>query len=183
MTDKIQEDKLLEEAFASVIPDSGSMQVEEYEKIFQVDPRAAESLSGMQVEILDDSSGEDDAPATPRARPVPVAADVKGKARAMLPPPTPISGPGSSKPVIPHPPLKGMKALQVYHLLQDITALVLERPITYGAGTLIFGTKCMPWRKQNIDMQKIYKQEPGFEGKVDLPTLRSRLRDQWHMYV
>jgi len=182
MADKTQEDKLLEEAFASVIPDSGSMQVEEYETIAQVDPRAAECPSGMQVEILDDSS-DDDAPTTPRAHPVPVAAGVKGKARAMLPSPTPISGPGSSKPVVPHPPLKGMKALQVYHLLQNITALVLERPITYGAGTLIFGTKCMPWRKHNIDMQKIYNQEPGFEGKVDLPTLRSRLRDQWHMYV
>ena len=182
MTDKIQEEKLLEDAFASVIPDSGSMQVEDYEKIVHVDPHAAEGPSGMQIELLDDSS-EDDAPATPRAHPVPVVADGKGKARAMLPPPTPISGPGSSKPVIPHPSLKGMKALQVYHLLQNITALVLERPITYGVGTLIFGTKCMPWRKQNIDMQKVYNQEPGFEGKVDLPSLRSRLRDQWHVYV
>jgi len=182
MTDKIQEDKLLEEAFASVIPGSGNMQVEETEKTAQVDRRAAEGPSAMQVEMLDDSS-DDDAPATPRAHPVSVASDVKGKSRAMLPPATPISGPGSSNPVIPHPPIQGMKALQVYHLLQNITALVLERPITYGAGKLIFGTKCMPWRKQKIDMQKIYKQEPGFEGKVDLPTLRSRLRDQWHVYV
>lgn len=178
MTDKIQEDKLLEAAFASVISDSGSMQVEETEKIAQVEPRVAEGPSGMQVEMQDDSS-EDDAPATPRAYPVPVAPDAKGKGRAILPPPSP----GSSKPANPHPPLKGMKALQIYHLLQDITALVLERPITYGEGTLIFGTKCMPWRKQKIDMQKIFKQEPGFEGKVDLPTLRSKLRDQWNVYV
>lgn len=182
MADKIQEDKLLEEAFASVIPNSGGMQVEEAKKTVQVDPRTAEYPSGMQVEMSDDSS-EDDAPATPRAHPVPVAPDVKGKSRAMLPPPVPISGPGSSKPVIPHPSLKGMKALQVYHLLQNITALVLERPITYGEGALIFGTKCIPWMKQKIDMQKIFKQEPGFEGKVDLPTLRTRLRDQWHVYV
>lgn len=182
MTDKIQEDKLLEAAFASVISDNGSMQVEETENTAQADPRAAEGPSGMQVEMQGDSS-EDDGPATPRAYPVPVAPDAKGKARAMLPPPVPISGPGSSKSANPHPPLKGMKALQIYHILQNITALVLERPITYGDGTLIFGTKCMPWRKQNIDMQKIYKQEPGFEGKVDLPTLRSRLRDQWNVYV
>lgn len=165
-----------------MIPDSGSMQVEETEKTVQADPRAAEGPSGMQVEMQDDSS-EDDAPATPRAYPVPVASDVKGKARAMLPPPAPISGHGSSKSANPHPPLKGMKALQVYHLLQNTTALVLERPITYGEGTLVFGTKCMPWRKQKIDMHKIYKQEPGFEGNIDLLALRSRLRDQWNVYV
>jgi len=182
MTDKIQEDKLLEAAFASVISDSSSMQVEEIEKTVQADPRASEGPSGMQVEMQDDSS-DDDAPATPRPYPIPIASDAKGKARAMLPPPTAISGPGSSKTANPHAPLKGMKALQVYHLLQNITALVLERPITYGEGTLIFGTKCMPWRKQRIDVQKIFKQEPGFEGKVDLPTLRSRLRDQWNVYV
>lgn len=182
MTDKIQEDKPLEATFASVIPDSGGMQVEETEKTAQTDPHAAEGPSGMQVEMQDDSS-EDDEPLTPRAYPIPVAPDAKGKARAMFPPPVPISGPSSSKTANPHPPLKGMKALQVYHLLQNITALVLERPITYGEGTLVFGTKCMPWRKQKIDMQKIYKQEPGFEGKVDLPTLRSKLRDQWNVYV
>jgi hypothetical protein len=181
MTDKEQVDKPLEAAFVSVIPDSGGMQVEETEKTDQTDSRAAEGPSGMQVEMQDDSS-EDDALATPRAYPIPVPSDTKGKARAMLPP-APIPAPSSSKTTNPHPPLKGMKALQVYHLLQNITALVLERPITYGEGTLIFGTKCMPWRKQEIDIQKIYKQEPGFEGKVDLPTLRSRLRDQWNVYV
>jgi hypothetical protein len=172
MSDKILEDKLVEEPFASVVPDSGSMQVEE--KTAQVDSRAAEGPNDMYIEVEDDSS-EDDAPATPKAHPIPTPSDVKGKSHATIP--------GSSITVIPHPPLKGMKALQVYHLLQDITALVLERPLTYGAGTLIFGTKCIPWRKQNIDMKKIYTQEPGFEGKVDLPTLRSRLRDQWHVYV
>jgi hypothetical protein len=182
MTDKIQEDKLLEAAFASVISDSSRMQVEENEKTAQADPRASEGPSGMQVEMQGDSS-EDDEPATPRAYPIPIPPDAKGKGRAILPPPTPTSGPGSSKTANPHAPLKGMKALQVYHVLQNITALVLERPITYGEGTLIFGTTCMPWRKQKIDMQKIYKQEPGFEGKVDLPTLRSKLRDQWDLYV